>query len=110
MQEFLVANKPWSFLFDNNNVKWNRLEHETSIVIDENVSIDCMLVPHRADDTLAFSITTDEKSLFFCPDTDHFDGWKPSLKQILKTHSFVLIDGTFFNEFELKTSLLTIVF
>jgi pyrroloquinoline quinone biosynthesis protein B len=121
MFSFLNDNKPWSDLFEWQNLECCALEpfessgDRTSVAIhldtDQTLSVKAVAVPHRADDTMAFIVARrNGKRLLYCPDTDELQSWQPSLSHWLKSIDYLLLDGTFYSFKELPGSMFLILF
>ncbi len=98
-----MSNEPWAVLYRNKNVVKHELHDNLPVELTEGLSILPRFVVHRRDftDTLSFTIKTVNKSLFFCPDIDEWDGMVPDLVSITQTVDVALIDATFYDDFEL---------
>jgi pyrroloquinoline quinone biosynthesis protein B len=106
---YLTANGPWSQLVALGNISLQTITPAVSIALSERLRVTPLLVPHRAEfsDTMAYLVRGPARSLFFCPDVDHWEGWPHSLPRMLETVDIALLDGTFFSAAELPGRDLT---
>ncbi|UTW61607.1 pyrroloquinoline quinone biosynthesis protein PqqB [bacterium SCSIO 12741] len=103
MAEFIRTNGPWSQLVDLNNIELRLMKADSLLQLSAEISVQPVLVPHRDEfsETVGFKIQGPHKSLLFIPDIDKWSKWGRDLKEEVKKHDWVLIDGTFFSGKEL---------
>ncbi len=103
MAAFLAENAPWSQLIALGNIKpcIVKAGHETAL--SSNLHLLPVKVPHRDEfsDTMAFVVSGPARGLFYCPDTDGWDGWDRDLKCLVSGLDVALLDGTFYSADEL---------
>lgn len=103
MESFLKKNGPWSQLVQLNNISIKLIQHKQPIVLDDQLSVTPILVPHRDEfsETIGFLIQSRSKKVLFIPDIDKWEKWEEQIETILKSVDLALIDGTFFQNGEL---------
>jgi pyrroloquinoline quinone biosynthesis protein B len=72
MKSFLENNGPWSQLVNIHNIKLNQLAANEKISLNENISVEAFIVPHRDEysETAGFRVFTGKKKYLFIPDID----------------------------------------
>ncbi len=100
MLQFLLENQPWASLLAA-NLKPVVLEAGVDMALSDLVGLLPVAVPHRGEfsDTLAFTIVTEERKLFYCPDIDGWQGF--DLEGALAGVEYALLDGSFYSADEL---------
>ena len=103
MHDYLKNNGPWSQLTSLNNIKLQKLKADSSIKLTDKISVTPILVPHRDEfsETVGYSIKTEKKTLLFIPDIDKWQKWDRDIRQMVKSHDDLFIDGTFYKDGEL---------
>ena len=103
MHDYLKNNGPWSQLVSLNNIKLQKLKADSSIKLTDKISITPILVPHRDEfsETVGYSIKTENKTVLFIPDIDKWQKWDKDIRQLVKSHEYLFIDGTFYKDGEL---------
>jgi pyrroloquinoline quinone biosynthesis protein B len=103
MESFLKNNGPWSQLVQLNNISIKPIQHKQPIVLDNQLSVTPILVPHRDEfsETIGFMIQSPRKKVLFIPDIDKWEKWEEQIVEIVKSADLALIDGTFFQNGEL---------
>jgi len=103
MEQFLTSNGPWSQLVDLNNIDIKDLQHDTTIELNDNLSITPFIVPHRDEfsETVGYKINGPNKSLIFIPDIDKWEKWSQNIEDVVNDNDFSLLDGTFYDINEL---------
>ncbi len=103
LKEFLTTNQPWQSLVENNNIIINIFIFGQDIYSDKNFNIEPIKVPHRAEftDTAGFLIKGQNKSLFYLPDIDSWEGFRPKFADLSSKTDYMVIDGTFYTKEEL---------
>ena len=103
MHDYLKNNGPWSQLVSLNNIKLQKLKADSSIKLTDKISITPILVPHRDEfsETVGYSIKTENKTVLFIPDIDKWQKWDRDIRQLVKSHDYLFIDGTFYKDGEL---------
>jgi pyrroloquinoline quinone biosynthesis protein B len=100
--DFLRTNGPWGQLFTNGNVEGVVLD-DAPFELTDDATLSVMRVPHRGEysDTVAYSIRSKQRSLFFCPDIDRWEEWDRDVRDVVAAHDVSLLDGSFFSGEEL---------
>lgn len=103
MQGFLKTNGPWSQLVSLNNIELRKLKADSIVQLNERISIEPLLVPHRDEfsETVGYLIKAGSKSLLFIPDIDKWNKWEKDIQDYVKQCDYLLLDGTFYKEGEL---------
>jgi len=104
MKYYIENNGPWSQLVKQKNISIIELEADKPIILDNNISIIPFIVPHRDEysETVGYNIITPNKKILFIPDINKWDIWEKNIIQEIKKVDLVFIDGTFYNDSELK--------
>ena len=103
MYDYLKNNGPWSQLVNLNNIKLQKLKADSSIKLTDKISVTPILVSHRDEfsETVGYSIKTENKTVLFIPDIDKWQKWDRDIRQLVKSHDYLFIDGTFYKDGEL---------
>ena len=103
MHDYIKNNGLWSQLISLNNIKLQKLKADSSIKLTDKISVTPILVPHRDEfsETVGYSIKTEKKTLLFIPDIDKWQKWDRDIRQMVKSHDDLFIDGTFYKDGEL---------
>lgn len=103
MKQFLENNGPWSLLVQLKNIEMMRLVADSTIHLNERISVTPFLVPHRHEFTQAvgYKISMAQKSVIFIPDIDKWSSWSRDIVQLVKENDFLFLDGTFFHNGEI---------
>ncbi len=103
MKTFLEQNGPWNQLVSLNNIRLISLQQDSSITIENNISVTPLLVPHRDEfsETVGFRISGPNKKALFIPDIDKWQRWSKDIVGEIQKVDYALIDATFFSEKEL---------
>jgi len=104
MLNFLNQNGPWNLLVENSNISLLELNDQISVKLNENLSIQPFLVPHRDEfsETVGYKIIGPNKSVIFIPDIDKWSKWPKDLAEAISEVDFAFIDGTFFSGEEIS--------
>ncbi len=99
---FLNENAPFSQLVELRNVHLTPMDTFMPIKLSDGLTIQLLPVPHRNEfsDTVAIQISGPQSSLLYVPDIDNWDLW-PNCDNLLINASIAIIDGTFYDEYEL---------
>ncbi|MHA2030624.1 MAG: MBL fold metallo-hydrolase [Candidatus Kariarchaeaceae archaeon] len=102
VKDFLLENKPFSYLIQRNEIVLRELDKNKWIIMDPTFSIMIFNVPHRNEDgdTIGLLVKNNLTKSVACliSDIDYLDA---STKEKLQSSSLVLFDGTFFSKDEL---------
>jgi pyrroloquinoline quinone biosynthesis protein B len=103
LDTFLRSNGPWSQLVKLKNIDLNPVNVDSTIVLNDRLSISLFTVPHRDEfsETSGFIITSDDKSLLFIPDIDKWAKWDRDILQMIENSNYALLDATFYDGIEL---------
>ena len=73
------------------------------VVISDDLKVEAIEVPHRNEhaDTVGLIISDNDKSIFFLPDIDSWDGFIDKLNSILARVDIAYLDATFYSHEEL---------
>lgn len=104
MRRFLYSNGPWRQLTALNNIKINKLTADSTIVLNDNLSVKPLLVPHRDEfsETVGFIIQSKNKSLLFIPDIDKWSKWNRDILALIREVDYAFLDATFYKNGEIK--------
>lgn len=104
MRKFLYTNGPWRQLTALNNIKINKLTADSTIILNENLSVKPLLVPHRDEfsETVGFIIQSKQKSLLFIPDIDKWSKWNRDILALIRQVDYAFLDATFYKNGEIK--------
>ncbi len=104
MFNFLKNNGPWSQLVNEKNIVLNKIIENEKIVLNNNVSVIPVIVPHRDEfsETVGYYIKGKKKTALFLPDIDKWDKWNKSLIEVLKNVDYAFIDATFYDKKEIN--------
>lgn len=110
MQNFIKTNAPWDQLVKIGNINLTLLRNDSSIELNERISVTPFLVPHRDEysETVGYKITANKKELIFIPDIDKWKQWNVNIKEVIKKVDYAFLDGTFYKNGELKRDMSTI--
>lgn len=103
MKNYLENNGPWSQLVTLKNVELQALRSDSTIVLNTNIKVTPILVPHRDEfsETVGFLIETTKKKALFIPDIDKWHLWETDILALIKTVDVAYLDGTFFQNGEI---------
>lgn len=104
MATYLTNNGPWSQLISQENIVVNLLKSDSTIHLNERISITPMLVPHRDEysETVGYKIQGPRKSLMFIPDIDKWARWDRNILTEIKSVDYAFLDATFYSGVELN--------
>jgi len=103
MGEYLRNNGPWSQLVTLENIKINELKEDTLTILNDRLSIQPLLVPHRDEysETVGFKVKGPKKSLLFIPDINKWQLWESEIIEEIHKVDYAFLDGTFYAEGEI---------
>jgi pyrroloquinoline quinone biosynthesis protein B len=104
MKTLLETNAPWSQLVNLKNIALFPLAANEPVGLGDDLKVVPFLVPHRDEfsETVGYKISTKGKSLVFIPDIDKWQKWDRNLADIVKSNTYVFIDGTFYADGEIN--------
>ncbi len=103
MRTFLENNGPWDQLLKLRNIEINQLGADSTIRLNERISIRPFSVPHRDEysETVGFQILGPEASVVFIPDIDKWERWERSIEELIAECDRAYLDGTFYADGEI---------
>ena len=103
MHDYLKTNGPWSQLVELRNIALKKMKADSAIRLTDKITVTPVLVPHRDEfsETVGYSIKAGDKSVLFIPDIDKWQKWDRDIKQLIKQHDHLFLDGTFYSDGEL---------
>jgi pyrroloquinoline quinone biosynthesis protein B len=103
MLDFLSKNGPWDQLVRFKNIRLMPLGDGAPVTLSSRLSVTPILVPHRDEysETVGYRIEGPKKTAIFIPDIDKWDRWDTSIRTVVRTADYALIDATFFADGEL---------
>lgn len=103
MKQMLETNAPWSQLVSLNNIALRLLADKSAVRLNERLSVEPFLVPHRDEfsETVGYRIVSRSKTLVYIPDIDKWSKWSTSLVDVVRSSDYLLIDGTFYADGEI---------
>lgn len=107
MKQYLQTNGPWSQLVDLENIVLKNLQHDSTMVLNNNLKVTPFLVPHRDEfsETVGYKIKGKNKTALFIPDIDKWHKWKRTIVDEVKKVDYAFLDATFFNQKEVKRAM-----
>ena len=98
MQDFLTNHGPWSQLVKFENISFQPLQHEQTVVLNERLKVTPYLVPHRDEfsETVGFKIEGTSKSALFIPDIDKWHLWNRDILKEIEAVDYTFLDATFY--------------
>ncbi len=111
MAAFLRAHAPWSGLAAGGHVTLVEIAPGQEVALSPRLRVTPVAVPHRDEysDTVAWLVRSPSRTLFYCPDIDHWRAFQPDLRAWLQRVGvdIALLDATFFSPDELPGRDLT---
>jgi len=104
MKKFLETNGPWDQLVSLNNIKINSIVNEREIIIEKELIVKPIEVPHRDEysETVGYLIKGPNKSAIYIPDIDKWYKWDKSIVDLISSVDYAFIDATFYDEKEIN--------
>ncbi len=104
MDSFLRSNGPWSQLVSLQNIQLQPLKADSTVSLSAHLKITPIQVPHRDEfsETVGYIIESGKKKILFIPDTDKWEKWDRNIIAEIRKVDMALIDGTFYQDGELK--------
>ena len=105
MRSFIENNAPFTQLVKLKNIKMINLKENITINIADNVKVVPFQVPHRNEfsETVGFTINSENESVLYLPDIDSWEKWELNIVDIIRRHTLLFLDGTFYDKKELKS-------
>ena len=104
MKKFLEENGPWSQLVDLKNIEIKPQKDNTTIQLNNNISVTPFTVPHRDEfsETVGYEIQINDKSIIFIPDIDKWSKWDQDIMEVIRKSDMALLDASFFKNGEIS--------
>lgn len=104
LENFIINNGPWSQLVRLNNISIKSLQQNQIILLNNNLKIIPILVPHRDEyaETVGYKIIGASKTALYIPDIDKWKLWNKNIVDEVDKVDYAFIDGTFFEEGEIN--------
>ena len=104
MMSFLRANGPWSLLVSNRNISLQMIEPNRAMEVGPGLRVTAFPVPHRDEftDTVGYRIEGPRATALFVPDTDRWETWKTSIRDLAANADLAFLDGTFASPAEVQ--------
>ena len=102
--DFILNNGPWNQLVTQKNVNLFEINADKELVLDDNLSITPVQVPHRDEysETVGFIIKGKSKKALYIPDIDKWEKWNVSIVESIKNVDYAFLDGTFYDQKEIN--------
>lgn len=109
MKKFLNDNGPWSQLVSLGNITLKSLKEDSTVKLNENMTVTPFLVPHRSEysETVGFRISSSNSKVIYIPDINKWEIWKHNILEVIRENDIVIIDGTFYREGELSNVMMS---
>lgn len=107
MNTFLTENGPWSQLVELNNIQLTAIKKDSTILLNERISVKPIQVPHRDEftETVGYMINNQQKKALFIPDIDKWQKWDRSIVDYIKNVDLAFLDATFFKDGEINRDM-----
>lgn len=107
MYEYLSENGPWSQLVDLKNINLKALRKDSTMVLNQRLSVTPIEVPHRDEftETVGFLIQSMDKKVLFIPDIDKWSKWDRNIIDYINEVDIALLDATFFKNGEIERDM-----
>ena len=107
MKEYLETNGPWSQLVTYNNIELKQLHNDSIVLLNENLKVTPILVPHRDEysETVGYRIEGKNKSALFIPDIDKWDKWERNIIEEVEKVDYAFLDASFFRDGEIDRDM-----
>jgi pyrroloquinoline quinone biosynthesis protein B len=103
MISFLRTNAPWSLLVEQGHIALQSMPIDTRVTLAAGLQVTAFTVPHRDElsDTVGYHIQGPRAAAIFVPDTDRWETWPRSIRDLAATADLLFLDGTFASPSEL---------
>lgn len=107
MKRYLSNNGPWSQLTSLKNIELKELKADSTITLNERISVTPIEVPHRDEftETVGFVIQSHGKKTLFIPDIDKWEKWNRNIIEYIKEVDIALMDATFYSDGEIARDM-----
>lgn len=104
MKDFLTANGPWSLLVKDGHIDVRVVTAGIEAPLPGGLKVTPIQVPHRDEftDTVGYVIEGPRARVFFVPDTDRWETWTRSIRELADQVDLLIVDGTFASASEIK--------
>jgi pyrroloquinoline quinone biosynthesis protein B len=104
MKTYLEENGPWSQLVSYKNIELQKLNNDSTIILNNKSKITPILVPHRDEysETIGYKIEGNSKSALFIPDINKWYVWKKDIIEEVKKVDYAFLDASFFKDGEIS--------
>ena len=104
MKTYLSNNGPWNQLVSLQNIVFSDLQTNSTIVLNNNLSVTPFLVPHRDEfsETVGYKIEGKHKTVLFIPDINKWGKWDKNIVEEVKKVDYAFLDATFFRDGEIN--------
>ncbi len=111
MKTFLETNGPWSQLVKLHNIELRPIDTNTSVKINDRISVLAFIVPHRDEysETAGFKINISGKKYLFISDINQWEKWNKNIVNEVKSVDIAFLDATFYDNTELQRTRLAVV-
>lgn len=102
--DFILNNGPWNQLVTLKNINLFEINADKELILDDNLSITPVQVPHRDEysETVGFVIKGKSKKALYIPDIDKWEKWNVSIVESIKNVDYAFLDGTFYDQKEIN--------
>ena len=102
--DFILNNGPWNQLVNLKNVNLFKIKANKELILNENLSITPVQVPHRDEysETVGFIIKGKSKKALYVPDIDKWNKWSISIVEMIEKVDYAFLDGTFYDSNEIN--------
>ncbi len=104
MKRFLMENGPWDLLVTLNNIRIQTMKSDSTIQLNERISVTPILVPHRDEysETVGILVNTCQKKVLYIPDIDKWYDWERDICALISSVDVAFLDGTFYRNGEIS--------
>jgi pyrroloquinoline quinone biosynthesis protein B len=104
MVSYLRANGPWSLLVSNRHIALQPIAPGVTVDVGSGLRVTAFLVPHRDElsDTVGYRIEGPRATVLYVPDTDRWETWKTSIRDLADSADLAFLDGTFASPSEVR--------
>ncbi len=102
--DFILNNGPWNQLVNLKNVNLFKIKANKELILNDNLSITPIQVPHRDEysETVGFIIRGKSKKALYVPDIDKWNKWSISIVEMIEKVDYAFLDGTFYDSNEIN--------
>ena len=102
--DFILNNGPWDQLVNLKNVNLFKIKANKELILNDNLSITPIQVPHRDEysETVGFIIRGKSKKALYVPDIDKWNKWSIPIVEMIEKVDYAFLDGTFYDSNEIN--------